>query len=591
MGIINILSEELSNQIAAGEVIEGPSSVVKELIENSIDAGSKKISVEIANNYRNIKVADNGFGILKEDLGLAFKRHATSKIFELKDIYNLYSNGFRGEALASISSVSKVTCISKRRGLDKAYKFQIVSGDENLIETGAPEGTTIWVEDLFYNTPARLKFLKSNNKERNIIIDLLRAFSFSHPEISFVLKIDDKEILKTHFASENNLESLRKSIKDVFGKEIERFLYPLDYNTGDIKLEGFVTGPEFTRSDRRGVFSIVNQRILSCKVIKAAVDNAYKDILPPHKYPIAIVCLSLSPEDLDVNIHPNKKQLKYKDSNLIYRTVSESVNKSLRDAFYKSYSDYQIPLEKAPEDLLTQNSVPQTFNFDSSETTSIFKNDEILDQDTFHIKEKENSNEFISRINFINFSILSGVVKEDKIHQFANKTNFEIFSSDEDIFKTVLAKGECIGPNWFKEKILLWVKSLSLEILNKEKEKFLLKINNEESLKVKRSRPNSKPSIKELEEIWLRDNYTCSYCGIDLMHPSEVEKLCQEAPVEKHQEIQEHLATYDHHLPASKYPILNKDSRNLYSSCKKCNMSKSDSLALKTWSPKINEKK
>jgi DNA mismatch repair protein MutL len=597
MGFIKILSEELANQIAAGEVVEGPSSVVKELVENSIDAEAKKIQIELSNSFRNIRVADNGLGISRDDLELAFKKHATSKIFELKDIYSLISNGFRGEALASISSVSKLTCISRKRGEKKAYKIQIIANNEEIQETGSAEGTSILVEDLFYNTPARLKFLKSNEKERNYLIDLVRSFAFAHPEISFELFIDSKQILKTSSAPEFNQESLRKTIIQVFGKDIEKFIHPVNYNTGELSIQGFATGPEFTRSDKRAIFIIVNKRILSCRIIKSAIDKVYKDILNPSRFPVVIVSLELPPEDIDVNIHPNKKEIKYKDSNLIYRSVFEAISKSLRDAFYKNYEDYQIPLDtssSASNKDYVMNRLEQIPIIDDrtiSPLNSLETYSEIIDDnESFaNLEVEKPDKQFIARMSFLNLSVINKVISEEKIFQFGNKTSFEIYSSDESLNKSALASGEFIGPKSIQEKVILWIKSLTLDLLEEEKNKIFKKINklDQES---HRNRPDSSPSLQELEEIWQRDHYLCLYCGRQLIHPAEIKRICKESPVEKHQLIYESLATYDHHLPASKYPILNKESRNLYSSCKKCNMTKSDSLALKTWDPK-NEKK
>lgn len=194
---IKVLSDLVANQIAAGEVVEGPLSIVKELVENSIDAGSDSIFIEINKLMRYIKVSDNGTGILENELALAFTRHATSKISDIEDLFSIQSNGFRGEALASIASVSKVTCISRTKNANHASKFYTDGIREEISKTGAAIGTSVEVDELFYNTPARLKFMKANSREKQSIIDLVKAFAIFNPEISFELNIDNKSIFKS----------------------------------------------------------------------------------------------------------------------------------------------------------------------------------------------------------------------------------------------------------------------------------------------------------------------------------------------------------------------------------------------------------
>ena len=303
---IKLLDPQVANQIAAGEVVEGASSVIKELVENSIDANAKRINIELSNQFRRIRIADNGSGMSSEDIDLAFKRHSTSKIDTIDDIYHISTNGFRGEALASIASVSKLTCISKRYQDEHASKLYLESGTEQKTLTGAAVGTSILVDDLFFNTPARLKFLKSNNKERNTAIDLIRSIAISHPEISFTLNIDNKVVLKS-----SGCNKLEQKIQEIFSIDVAESLYELKFNNGDLKVSGFISAPHLTRSDKRGIFTILNQRILRCPVMKSALDMAYKDILLSGKNPIAVINVEMPYSEVDVNVHPSKKEVKY----------------------------------------------------------------------------------------------------------------------------------------------------------------------------------------------------------------------------------------------------------------------------------------
>ena len=326
MGKIKLLDKNLINQIAAGEVIERPVSVVKELVENSIDAGATKISIDISNDIRNIRIADNGSGIEKDDIELAFCRHATGKISSQEDLWNISTLGFRGEALASIISVSKLTCTTKTKEEENGIKAVCENSEVNFSEIGCSQGTIMEVKDLFYNIPVRLKFMKNQKTELGHIQDFVQSIAISHPEISFSLKNNNNELLKT--TGSNDLEIV---LSEVFNKGISKELNVVDATDegSGMVLSGVISNPTFTKSNRKSLFIFVNGRIIKCPIIYKAIDNAYSDLIPNGKYPFAVLSLNLRNEDVDVNVHPQKREVRYKDTNLVYNFIFYSIKNAL----------------------------------------------------------------------------------------------------------------------------------------------------------------------------------------------------------------------------------------------------------------------
>ena len=264
MARIQQLSKHMINQIAAGEVIERPASVVKELVENSIDAGAGRVSVEITNDCRNIRVADNGSGIHPDDIYLAFSKHATSKIRESEDLFDIHTLGFRGEALASIISISKVTCTTRTKDYDHGTRVICENSEVNKIETSCAVGTIMDVKDLFYNLPARLKFLKNSNTEFSYIQELIQNLALSHPEVAFELKKNGKTVLKT---TGQNIPLL--TIKEIYGEEVSKNLKEVlrtDELSG-LKISGFVSTPDLTRSSKKYYHIYINSRTLQQKIL------------------------------------------------------------------------------------------------------------------------------------------------------------------------------------------------------------------------------------------------------------------------------------------------------------------------------------
>ena len=323
---IQVLDQSTINQIAAGEVVERPASVVKELMENAIDAGSTAITVEIRQGGIGfIRITDNGCGIKKEELPLAFLRHSTSKIRTAEDLLTVSSLGFRGEALSSIAAVSQVELITKTSGSLTGSRYRIEGGEEKgLEEIGAPEGTTFISRNLFFNTPARRKFLKTEATEGAHVADLVEKIALSHPEISIRLIVNNQSRL--HTSGNHNLKDI---IYTVYGREIAANLLPIEVSTGIVKISGFIGKPVIARSNRNYENYFVNGRYVRSNIISKAIEEAYKPYMMQHKYPFTMLHLSIDPETLDVNVHPTKMELRFSDGEYVFNRTLEAVGEAL----------------------------------------------------------------------------------------------------------------------------------------------------------------------------------------------------------------------------------------------------------------------
>lgn len=324
--IIHILDENTANKIAAGEVVERPAAVVKELIENAIDAGSKNIEIEIEDGgVKAIRITDDGTGMSYEDAQLAVKRHATSKIRIAEDLAAINSLGFRGEALPSIAAVSKFTLTSRLQDEPLATYIEInggVIGD--IREAGAGCGTTITVNDLFFNTPARRKFLKTTSTESGYISDIVTKLSLSHAQISFKLISNHRLIFST-----GGNGRLSDTITDIYGHKVSPELLPVEYCSEDITVSGYIAKPVLLKSTRQWQTFLVNQRVVNSRMLAKALDNAYFSLLPKNGHPLAVLNLSIPVDSVDVNVHPQKKEVKFSDDQKIYRAVYKAVSSCL----------------------------------------------------------------------------------------------------------------------------------------------------------------------------------------------------------------------------------------------------------------------
>ncbi|MCB7319059.1 DNA mismatch repair endonuclease MutL [Lacrimispora sp. 210928-DFI.3.58] len=326
MPTITVLDQNTINKIAAGEVIERPASVVKELLENAIDAQATAVTVEIKEGGCSlIRITDNGCGIPKDQIPLAFLRHATSKIQRAEDLMSISSLGFRGEALASIASVAQVELISKTGDSLTGTRYQIEGGREkSMEEVGAPEGTTIIARNLFFNTPARKKFLKTPMTEAAHVASLVEKIALSHPDIS--IRFIQNNQNKLYTSGNHNLKDL---IYTVFGREIAANLLEVDGSADGIRATGYIGKPVIARSNRNYENYFINGRYIRSSIISKAIEEAYKPFMMQHKYPFTMLHLSIDPQTLDVNVHPTKMELRFSDGERVFRAVFQAVGQAL----------------------------------------------------------------------------------------------------------------------------------------------------------------------------------------------------------------------------------------------------------------------
>ena len=326
MGKIVLLDDLTINQIAAGEVIERPASVVKELVENSIDAGAKNITVEIKNGgISYIRITDDGSGIMPDDMEIAFERHATSKIRRAEDLDTVKSMGFRGEALASIAAIAKVELVSKTENTDIGYKIEIEGGDIlEQHEEGCPKGTSITVRELFYNTPVRYKFLKKDFTESGYIEDSLTRIALSNPNVAIKLINSGKISLQT--TGSGKLEDV---IYNIFGKEIAQNLLPVEYEYEGMKVTGVIGKPSISRSNRSNQLFFVNKRYIKDKTLTSAAEQAFKGLVTVGKHGFLVLNIDMDPKKVDVNVHPTKLEVRFQEDGKVFKAIFNAIKQSL----------------------------------------------------------------------------------------------------------------------------------------------------------------------------------------------------------------------------------------------------------------------
>ena len=326
MGKIIVLDENTAAKIAAGEVIERPSSVVKELVENSIDASADNITVEIKNGgIKLIKVTDNGTGIHEDDVEMAFERHGTSKIRNADDLNSIKTMGFRGEALASISAVSNVEMRTRISSKDIGVWIVVSGGNvKEIKQSGCPVGTTLAVKDLFFNTPARYKFLKKDSTEAGHISDIVNKTALANPGISFRLINNGTIVL--HTPGNNDLLS---AIFSVYGKEISKQVVEVDYKDEKVKISGYVGKPDLSRSNRNHQTFFINNRYIKSKVLFSAVDQAYRTFLMKNRYAFVVLNIEINPQYVDVNVHPSKMEVRFSDEQHIFRALYHAIQNAI----------------------------------------------------------------------------------------------------------------------------------------------------------------------------------------------------------------------------------------------------------------------
>lgn len=390
MQSIRILDTKTINKIAAGEVVEGPKSVVKELVENAIDAGATAVTVEVKEGgISYIRIMDNGCGIPKEQVKTAFLRHATSKMSEIEDLEHIFTLGFRGEALASIAGVAQVEMLTKTRDEETGTFIEISGGEiKNIQDTSCTEGTTITVKNLFYNVPARRKFLKKPATESGFVSELMNKLALGHPEVSFRFINNDTTMLHTAGNGE-----LKASVFYVYGKEAANSMVPLEYKKGEYDLTGLIGKPELSRGNRNYENLFINGRFIKNKVVATAVEDAYKTRLLIGKFPIFVLNLQINPSQVDVNVHPAKLEVRFKNDDQIYEFFYDAVSKTLDQqvlipqvgwdktpAVKNSEKNIEIEQQKI-EDIPVYKSIPSSFTQERASSGGMGKSvDQLLNR-------------------------------------------------------------------------------------------------------------------------------------------------------------------------------------------------------------------
>lgn len=365
---IQILPSHIVNQIAAGEVVERPASVIKELVENALDAGATRIDISASAGGRTLRVADNGYGMSPEDAQMAFYNHATSKVQSDTDLSRIETLGFRGEALASISAIAQVTCYTRPQSLPMGTKVTFTDkGEPQLSPTGCAPGTVMEVEDLFFNIPARLKFLKRPQTELNHIEEMVQYLALSHPETQFTLTLNDQVGLKTQGTGE-----LKSTIEDVFklNRKDSQDLIAVrrEEVEAGISLAGYISPPGNPKSSKRWMVTFVNGRYVRCPIIVKAVEAAYASLIPDGKYPLSVLFLSLPWEDVDMNVHPSKKEVRYVSPNGIFGFVRQNLLETLENNGHRIYQGMALN-ENSSESSHGHPTQLQPFTFTNSAYT------------------------------------------------------------------------------------------------------------------------------------------------------------------------------------------------------------------------------
>lgn len=403
MANIQVLDKVTIDKIAAGEVIERPASIVKELVENAIDAGADAVTVEIKEGGISfIRIADNGCGIPREEVPLAFLRHSTSKIRSADDLVHVSSLGFRGEALSSIAAIAQVELITKTRDQELGTNYQIEGGIEKSIEdTGAPDGTTFLIRQMFYNTPARRKFLKTAMTEAGHVSELMTRLALSHPEVS--IQFINNGQTKLHTSGNGKVKDV---IYHIFGRDISNNLLEINAGTDGIRLTGFIGKPLISRGNRNYENYYINGRYVKSNIIAKAIEDAYKDFTMQHKYPFTVLHFTMDGSDLDVNVHPTKMELRFSNQQGVYNFVYTALQDALHER--ELIPRVELPETKPAEPKETKKTEPQEKNLDyfmskMKERVTSYHNQmsqaEVKDTGAIH-REKEQTDRIREAVNY-----------------------------------------------------------------------------------------------------------------------------------------------------------------------------------------------
>lgn len=424
MGNIVLLDDLTINKIAAGEVIERPASVVKELVENSIDAGATNINIEIKNGgISYIRITDNGKGIMPDDMEMAFERHATSKIRNASDLETVTSMGFRGEALASIAAISKVEMISKTGENEIGYKVNVQAGKIiNKEETGCSKGTIITITDLFFNTPVRYKFLKKDFTEAGYIEDVITRIALIHPEIAIKLTSSGKTIIQT--SGNGDIKSV---VYGIYGKDVADNILEVNYQYEDIKVTGVIGKPVIARSNRGNQIFFVNKRYIKDKTLTSAAEQAFKGLLTIGKYGFLILNIEMSPSKVDVNVHPAKLEVRFQDENTIFKAVYHAIKETLLKG--------ELVPEDKPVEIKRQETIVTPGETEIKKESIKFS--DLLQKMVSKKEEKEVEDPFEYKANPIAeiYSNKYGVREEEESYKIQNKQITEETAEEEELSK------------------------------------------------------------------------------------------------------------------------------------------------------------
>ena len=431
---IHQLSRQLINQIAAGEVIERPASVVKELVENSLDAGATKIEVEVSKDCLSIRVSDNGSGIHPDDIELAFLKHATSKIEKSEDLFDIHTMGFRGEALASIISIAKVTCKTRTKDNETGTQVECEESNVKRMPCACAIGTTMEVKDLFYNTPVRQKFLKSERTELAVIAEILQSIAIANPNVSITLVNDGKTPVKTSGSGD-----LLCVLTEIYSNSIASELKKINKTDELAKLHttGFCSTPDFTRSTKKSIYVFVNNRVVKCPVILKAIDTAYKNMLPAGKYPFVCINLEIPAEDVDVNVHPTKKEVRYKNPNQIFNFVYSSIIAAL--SVYSAPSSQSSGNTVLPFGNYNSGNTQETVSSQKEDDDSVYLGDiafkQLQNENTFSLSEQQpQAASYEREIKQIDFGLSCETEIEETINIIGQYRNtYIIFEEDTEL--------------------------------------------------------------------------------------------------------------------------------------------------------------
>ena len=507
MSFIQVLDESTINKIAAGEVVERPRAVVKELVENAMDAGATAITVEIKEGGLSlIRVTDNGNGIEKEDIANAFLRHATSKIRTAEDLIEVRSLGFRGEALSSIVAVAQVELITKTGSSLNGYRYIIEGGSEkSLEEIGCPDGTTIVVRNLFYNTPARRKFLKTPSTEAGYISDLMERLMVSHPDISFKYIVNNQ--VKLQSSGNNNTKDI---LYNLYGRDVVKDLLLVDSVSENVKIKGFIGKPIINRGNRNFENYFINGRYIKSPILIRAIEDAYKPYMMQHKYPFTSLYFEIEPSMIDVNVHPQKLEIRFKNGDRIYQQTFDAIKKTLADK-------EMIPAitlgakEKVDNTISKVNTLPEPFEenrraqiedikeqtsrgtlfklkeeveyvFDNPKQINMFSDETVIDKTisdegvSIDITSEGKKNQFLSEEAYKNHRIIGQVFQTYWLIEYEK----ELFIIDQHaahekvLYERIMAgtKDKAYDSQMLMPPIVLTLTLSEQDILNEYKEEF-----------------------------------------------------------------------------------------------------------------------